>query len=74
MLKAHLLWELPAVDGTTLYPAPGVAASRALRRVWAKRQIPGIFYFHSKEHFLPWRASALPKFVSHMNAGLKRSH
>lgn len=48
MLKAHLLWDLPAVEGMTPYPAPGTAESGALGRVWAMRQIPGTFTFVAK--------------------------
>lgn len=48
MLKAHLPWKLPVVEETTLLPAQGVLVSRALRWVWAKRQIPGIFIFVAK--------------------------
>lgn len=51
MLKAHLLWDLLAVEGMTPYPARGSAESGALGQVWAMRQIPGTFTFMVKSTF-----------------------
>lgn len=45
MLKAHFLWDLLAVEGMTLYPAPGTEESRVLGQARAMRQIPATFTF-----------------------------